>query len=103
MKELFTIAEVAEILRVDSTTVRRWVKNGMLEAVTLPHAGRRQSSRIKRETLEKVLGEPVSEVISLSKTPRRAKRARTGRGTPSGGETSFFETEKEQQRSSMSA
>jgi excisionase family DNA binding protein len=57
MSELLTVAEVAEILRVDDTTVRRWVKQGVLEAVVLPHVNTRQGYRIKRETLNRVLGE----------------------------------------------
>ncbi len=55
MSDLLTVSEVANILRVDATTVRRWVKYGVLEAVSLPHARKRQSYRIKRETLEKLL------------------------------------------------
>jgi excisionase family DNA binding protein len=58
MNELLTVAEVANILRVDDTTVRRWVKQGALEAVVLPHVNERQAYRIKRETLDKMLGEP---------------------------------------------
>ena len=57
MSDLLTVSEVAEILRVDDTTVRRWVKQGALEAVVLPHVNTRQAYRIKRETLNKVLGE----------------------------------------------
>jgi excisionase family DNA binding protein len=57
MSELLTVSEVAKILRVDDTTVRRWVKQGALEAVVLPHLNTRQAYRIKRETLDKVLGE----------------------------------------------
>jgi excisionase family DNA binding protein len=53
---LLTVREVAKHLRVDDTTVRRWVKSGVLEAVALPHANKRQAYRIKRETLDKVLG-----------------------------------------------
>ena len=56
MSELLTVSEVARILRVDDTTVRRWVKQGALEAVILPHVNERQAYRIKRETLEKVAG-----------------------------------------------
>jgi excisionase family DNA binding protein len=55
MSELLTVTEVAEILRVDDTTVRRWIKQGALEAVTLPHVNERQAYRIKRETLNKIL------------------------------------------------
>ena len=57
LSELLTVSEVADILRVDDTTVRRWVKQGTLEAVVLPHVHDRQSYRIKRETLNRVLGE----------------------------------------------
>ena len=57
MSDLLTVSEVARILRVDDATVRRWVKQGVLEAVVLPHVHSRQVYRIKRETLERVLGE----------------------------------------------
>jgi excisionase family DNA binding protein len=65
MAELLTILEVARVLRVDATTVRRWVKEGTLEAIILPHARERQAYRIKREVLERVLGESV-QPVSLS-------------------------------------
>lgn len=56
-KELFTVAEIARILRCDSTTIRRWIKQGVLEAVMLPSLnGIKRGYRIKRETLDKVLG-----------------------------------------------
>jgi excisionase family DNA binding protein len=61
--DLLTVSEVAKILRVDTTTVRRWIKQGALEAVILPHANIRQAYRIKRETLKNVLGTDVSELI----------------------------------------
>lgn len=53
--KLLTVAEVARMFRVDDTTVRRWVKVGALEAVTLPHCNKRQSYRIKSETVNKLL------------------------------------------------
>ena len=53
--DLLTVREVAERLRVDDTTVRRWIKNGSLEAITLPHRGSRQAYRIRRETLNALL------------------------------------------------
>jgi len=31
-----TVAEVADVLRVDPSTVRRWIEAGTLEAITLP-------------------------------------------------------------------
>ncbi len=53
--ELLTVREVAKQLRVDDTTVRRWIKNGVLEAITLPHRGARQAYRIRRTTLDALL------------------------------------------------
>ncbi len=58
-EELLTVREVAAQLRVDDTTVRRWIKNGALEAITLPHRGARQAYRIRRSTLDALL-KPVS-------------------------------------------
>lgn len=55
LPELLTVSEVARALRVDDTTVRRWVKQGALEAVVLPHQKDRQAYRIKRAALEKIL------------------------------------------------
>jgi excisionase family DNA binding protein len=55
MDDLLTVSEVAQILRVDDTTVRRWVKIGALDAVVLPHVNKRQAYRIRRETLNKLL------------------------------------------------
>jgi excisionase family DNA binding protein len=53
--QLLTVSEVARQLRVDNTTVRRWIGLGTLEAVVLPHAGDRQAYRIKQSTLDKLL------------------------------------------------
>lgn len=53
--DLLTVSEVAKQLRVDDTTIRRWIKEGALEAVILPHVNERQAYRIRRATLEKVL------------------------------------------------
>lgn len=54
--EVLTVSEVAQILRVDDTTVRRWVKQGMLACVFLPHRstkGRtRQGYRITRAAID---------------------------------------------------
>jgi excisionase family DNA binding protein len=54
---LLTVAEVAKRLRVDNATVRRWVKSGTLEAVSLPHLHKRQSYRIKESTMANLLHE----------------------------------------------
>ncbi|HEX3641641.1 MAG TPA: helix-turn-helix domain-containing protein [Ktedonobacteraceae bacterium] len=47
-------------MRVDDTTVRRWIKNGVLEAVSLPHSGKRESYRIKRSTVEAILSKAAA-------------------------------------------
>ncbi|HEY1349794.1 MAG TPA: helix-turn-helix domain-containing protein [Ktedonobacteraceae bacterium] len=53
--DLLTIHEVARRLRVDDTTVRRWINNGVLDAVTLPHLGKRRGYRVKKTTLDALL------------------------------------------------
>ena len=58
--ELFTVSEVAKALRVDDTTVRRWIKCGALEAIKLPHRNKRQAYRIKRATLDRLLTTTVA-------------------------------------------
>lgn len=62
-EDLLTVREVAKKLRVDDTTVRRWIKNGVLEAITLPHRGTRQAYRIRRSTLDTLLN---SSQLSMS-------------------------------------
>lgn len=57
---LLTVREVALRLRVDETTIHRWIKSGTLEAIILPHRGKRRVYRIRRSTLEKVLNSPQS-------------------------------------------
>ncbi|MBO0779764.1 MAG: helix-turn-helix domain-containing protein [Ktedonobacteraceae bacterium] len=54
-RELLTVREVARQLRVDTTTVRRWIKTGALEAVALPHRGKRQGYRVKKQTIDALL------------------------------------------------
>jgi excisionase family DNA binding protein len=58
-KELYTVREVADIVRVDDTTVRRWIKSGALKAIELPHAGMRAAYRVPRSSL-KFLGGHVT-------------------------------------------
>jgi len=53
--DLLTVHEVAKRLRVDDTTVRRWIKNGVLEAIALPHRSKRQAYRVRRGTLDGLL------------------------------------------------
>jgi excisionase family DNA binding protein len=54
-ENLYTVSEVAKRLRVDTTTVRRWISIGVLDAVVLPHRGKRQAYRIRERTLDKLL------------------------------------------------
>jgi excisionase family DNA binding protein len=60
-EDLLTVREIAKRLRVDDTTVRRWIKSGALEAITLPHRGKRQAYRIKRSTLDMLLNAALPE------------------------------------------
>jgi excisionase family DNA binding protein len=53
--DLLTVHEVAERLRVDDTTVRRWIKANAMEAIMLPHKGKRQGYRVKKSTLDALL------------------------------------------------
>ncbi len=55
MSDLLTVSEVARILRVDDTTIRRWIKEGALDAIVLPHVNERQAYRIRRDTLNTIL------------------------------------------------
>lgn len=59
--DLLTVAEVADYFRVDGTTVRRWINEGSLDAVILPHKGSRRSIRIRRQTIDKLLGTTKEE------------------------------------------
>lgn len=61
LDELLTVREVARRLRVDDTTVRRWIKSGALEAITLPHKAKRQAYRVKMSTMNKLLQSPPNE------------------------------------------
>ncbi len=57
---LLTVGEVARRLRVDTTTVRRWIVSGSLAAVVLPHRGKRQGYRIRQSIIDDILQTPSS-------------------------------------------
>jgi len=57
-EDLLKPREVAKILRVDVTTVRRWIKKQLLPAILLPHQGKRQEYRIRRSTMREITTEP---------------------------------------------
>lgn len=56
MPDLLKTKEVAEQLRVDATTVRRWIRQGILEGVLLPRCGKRENYRVKQETIDHLPG-----------------------------------------------
>lgn len=56
LDRLLTVSEVARYLRVDPTTVRRWIKAKTLEAIHLPRKNKRTAYRIKQSTLDRLLG-----------------------------------------------
>jgi|GEM_PF-1013688 len=60
--ELLTVHEVARRLRVEGTTVRRWISTGILEAIALPHSGKRRAYRVKQSTLTELLQASVLPV-----------------------------------------
>ncbi len=59
--ELWTVHEVAQCLRVDDTTVRRWIKDGALEAITLPHNGKRIAYRVPGRVMDAILAEQTQD------------------------------------------
>lgn len=59
MEDLLTVKEVAQKLRVDDTTVRRWIKRGVIEAITLPGASKNCSYRIRQSTVEQLFHSPA--------------------------------------------
>ena len=54
--EYMTVREVARLLRVDTTTVKRWIYHGKLDAFALPNTGIRKEHRIPRAAVNKILG-----------------------------------------------
>ncbi len=56
--ELLTASEMAQILRVDPSTIRRWAVEGRLRAVRLPSRG----VRIPRSEVEKLLASAETDL-----------------------------------------
>ncbi len=54
-EELLRVKEVARSLRVDDTTVRRWIKTGVLEATVLPSAGNKKTYRVRKSVVDALL------------------------------------------------
>jgi len=54
--KLLTVKEVAKILRVDESTIRRWAHTGHLKAVAIPqNGGKRHKYRFDANTVEALL------------------------------------------------
>lgn len=55
-EKILTVSEVARLLRVDGTTVRRWIKKGKMEAVELPNGGEteRHGYRIRASEVKRI-------------------------------------------------
>ncbi len=53
--KLYTVNEIATLVRTDPTTIRRWVKAGLLAAIILPHPNKRQAYRFDQATVDKLL------------------------------------------------
>lgn len=57
---LMTAVEVAELLRVDPATIRRWASEGQLPAIRLP--GKR-ALRFRRSDVDALLVDPTREAL----------------------------------------
>jgi predicted site-specific integrase-resolvase len=57
LEEMLTVTQVAEMLRVDATTVTRWIRIGALEAVSWLSAKNRPAYLIKLSTITAMMGE----------------------------------------------
>lgn len=57
LENLLTITEVADRLRVNHTTVRKWIKQKYLKAISLPSDpdSNRKTYRVREETLNELL------------------------------------------------
>ncbi len=59
--DLLTVHEVALSLRVDDSTIRRWIKRGTLPAITLPSGGGRPLYRIARQALDALVSPALEQ------------------------------------------
>ena len=53
--QLLTTGEVAKILRIDQSTVRRWIKSGELNAIQLKEKGMHSIYRIPLSAVQQKL------------------------------------------------
>ncbi len=55
LPNLFTLAEVAEVLRIDRTTVREEIRSGRLKAYNIALRGINKRCRVSEEEIERYL------------------------------------------------
>lgn len=60
-ERLYTVKQVAKIFQVDSTTVRRWIKGGNLEAIELPGGKTKKIHRIRKSAVDAILQQTSKE------------------------------------------
>ena len=53
--DLLTVSEVAKLCRVDVTTVRRWIDNNLLPAISLPRTGKYQNRRVRKSDIKQLM------------------------------------------------
>ena len=57
--KLLKVSFVAEYLNVNDSTVRKWIRQGLLDAILLPSSVKRPNYRIKLSSLQKLLSNKV--------------------------------------------
>ena len=65
MGDLLTMKEAVTISGYTSVTIRRWIKQGVLDVIVLPHT-RIPQYRVRRESLDRVLrdrGEETRRIL----------------------------------------
>ncbi|GAC1662327.1 MAG: hypothetical protein PVS3B3_33450 [Ktedonobacteraceae bacterium] len=53
--ELMTMQEVAQILRMDEATVRRWARSGIIDVIELPRVKKNTRYRMRRTAFDAML------------------------------------------------
>lgn len=61
---LYTVSEVAELLRVSRVTVTNWIKDGKLEAVRLDIGSKKNTVRVPPDALRQIISSGKSERIA---------------------------------------
>jgi excisionase family DNA binding protein len=69
--KFYTVAEVARVLRVDESTVRRHLKDGSIEHIELPGRSSRRVKRIPEDVLQRLLN-PACAQPAKQKLPEQA-------------------------------